>query len=643
MTPIRIFPLLTLPLLAGCAGSLPITKTWAPLGALPGQETSTLLADDTRPNNVYAGLENGEFYRSTDQGRSWARVAAPAQGARINRLLQSPDTGATMYAATAAGLFASENRGTSWSNLGSARTCYLALAIDPWNPRAMYAGTRGHGLSLSTDAGRTWTSPPDTAIRGISTADVYDIRVDVTRPDVIYAASSLGLLKSTDRGRSWKIVTEGYTTLSPAVTHLLISGRSGSTLVYATDAGGIYRTTNGGSSWSTVRFGLEVDRILSLLPDPTAPELLYAATRYGVLTSSDFGESWTSLRSPLPSFTCSIAAPSKGRIPLLYAYGGGVGVQRSTDGGQSWKSADAGLGSATVTLVAEERRTHQVYAATAGTLLAFDETLGTWRPAGNGLLGSPVRSIAFDQDSLGTLYAGTSAGIFKSTDAGASWQRIAQKLFATPGFLDAHPWLRTRMFASGEPGLFVSTDKGGNWKQARPIGATFNVSSITYTPTDAGMLLAATSNSSVIASTDGGMSWFGARVGLGDSGIVAVTRDDVDPGLCYAWGRTGEGFRSTNNGKEWNRFLPPWKKSDSVQIVFDHDLPSSVIALVNRSAVYFSPSGGGTWFRLLDARLPSGITALSWNGTEGILLAGVRDHGIYRVELKGRIEAATGG
>jgi hypothetical protein len=146
----------------------------------------------------------------------------------------------------------------------------------------------------------------------------------------------------------------------------------------------------------------------------------------------------------------------------------------------------------------------------------------------------------------------------------------------------------------------------------------------------------------VISSTDGGLSWSSARSGLGDSEILATTQDNADPATCFAWSKTGEGFRSTNGGKEWNHFLPPWKSTDTVNMVFDHNLPSSVIALVNRSAVYFSPSGGGTWFRLLDARLPAAVTALHWDGTSDVLFAGARDQGVFRLLLKGLIDQRLG-
>ena len=49
-----------------------------------------------------------------------------------------------------------------------------------------------------------------------------------------------------------------------------------------------------------------------------------------------------------------------------------------------------------------------------------------------GPVGGNVRSIAIDPKVPSTLYAGTPAGVYKSTDAGATWTAVNEGLMVLP-------------------------------------------------------------------------------------------------------------------------------------------------------------------------------------------------------------------
>src|SRR5512133_3885137 len=107
------------------------------------------------------------------------------------------------------------------------------------------------GIFVSTDAGRTWTH------RGWREY----VRVFYTEagPDgTLWSACGNGVMRSTDRGESWKITTD----------------------------------------WT-------VTEVLKVKVDPSRPRTVVAATAYGVIRSTDHGESWTSqntgLRRPFTS------------------------------------------------------------------------------------------------------------------------------------------------------------------------------------------------------------------------------------------------------------------------------------------------------------------------------------------------------
>ena len=95
-----------------------------------------------------------------------------------------------------------------------------------------------------------------------------------------------------------------------------------------------------------------------------------------------------------------------------------------------------------------------------------------------------VATLAFDPANANTIYAGTGegvgnadairgAGIFRSTDAGATWTRLAST--ATSDFhynnkIVVSPRDGQRLFTATRTGLWRSTDGGASW--TRPIDAT---------------------------------------------------------------------------------------------------------------------------------------------------------------------------
>jgi hypothetical protein len=100
------------------------------------------------------------------------------------------------------------------------------------------------------------------------------------------------------------------------------------------------------------------------------------------------------------------------------------GVFHSTDGAMSWTEVDAGIGEPQlVTFVAiDPDDPTSVFATLRGGGQIYHSTDGaqTWQHANAGLpAGADVVMIAFTPTAL---YAATSAGLYLSSDAGASWQ-----------------------------------------------------------------------------------------------------------------------------------------------------------------------------------------------------------------------------
>lgn len=125
-----------------------------------------------------------------------------------------------------------------------------------------------------------------------------------------------------------------------------------------------------------------------------------------------------------------------------------------------------------------------------------------------------VHALAFDADGR-TLLLGAHTGLFRSEDAGASWQRVA-----LPG---NHPHV--------------------------------DVMAVTPHPAEAKAIYVATHEAGVLKTTDGGATWRAINAGLGGPDVHGLALDPRDPNKLHAMVRDkGEGlYRSTDGGAKWVR------------------------------------------------------------------------------------------
>lgn len=636
-------------ILAGCS-SAPTLLRWEPIGAPYAQNVSTLHVDVISPTTLHAGLTNGDIFRSANEGGSWTLSSSIGRDAHVHKIAQHADRPSTLFAATDAGLYISRDAGETWSEATTdwpttSLSC-RSVVIDPFDSNTILAGLDGSGLHRSSDGGETWGAingglDPDRLKR----AKVFDIVVDRTSPDIVYAALSiLGVVKSTDRGNSWQPVTQGYAASGTIPTHILVNQTDGKTLCFGTASGDLFRSVDGGTSWSPTRRSTPYgSRILSLTADPSDARTIYAGTESGVLLSNDFGGSWRRLSAEMPRIPTSLVASGGTGQSVLYAFGQGTGVQRSGDGGATWNRADNALGGAGISVVTTDRDGANIYVTTGSSVYKQTTGTGTWHSVSDGLTGGTITSLAFDSDSALILYAATETEMFKGVDGGRIWFPFALSLRVhPPHFVATHPSIKTRLFASGTEGMHTSTNRGQTWSPASPRGSHFAVRSLSFHPSNAAIAYGATSNRGVIASTNGGVTWGEARYGLPEDNILAVTPDRMDQKMWYAWSTGGNGFRTIDGGLSWTRFAPPWNTGERVFVTADYERPFDAVALVSAGFVYYSPNGGGSWFQISVEQLKEDPTSLHWNASTASLYVGTKSSGVYRLSLAQQVEDVKG-
>ena len=124
--------------------------------------------------------------------------------------------------------------------------------------------------------------------------------------------------------------------------------------------------------------------------DPHHHDTVYIATLNGAYKTTDGGESWFRIGQTLPDQMLSDLVMDFFTPETLYV-ASREGVHQSVDGGQ------------------------------------------TWVPKNNGLPSLNIRALALSPQDSQTLYAGTNLhGLFRSRDAGATWEPVPLTLGDSP-------------------------------------------------------------------------------------------------------------------------------------------------------------------------------------------------------------------
>src|SRR5262245_59088094 len=135
--------------------------------------------------------------------------------------------------------------------------------------------------------------------------DIYQLEVSpiFDRDDTLYVISRGNLLRSTDRGRSWKRLVNGLDHRQ-ILSSLEISPSSPQVLYLASLGDGVFKSEDRGSSWSRVTQGLPSGDIHLLAVSPYSSDTVVAAgTAGGLFRTGDGGRSWLPLLDGDPTIT----------------------------------------------------------------------------------------------------------------------------------------------------------------------------------------------------------------------------------------------------------------------------------------------------------------------------------------------------
>ncbi|MFQ5740476.1 MAG: WD40/YVTN/BNR-like repeat-containing protein [Acidobacteriota bacterium] len=574
-------------------------------------------------------------YKSTDAGETWKQVGLLEAG-QIGRIRIDPQDPDLVYVAALGhifgpneerGVFRSRDGGSSWEKVlyVSPQTGAMDLALDPRNPRILYAGmwrverkawtlisgSEEGGIYKSVDSGDSWEKLAGGLPEGVM--GKIGITVSPVRSGRVWAlleAEKGGVYRSDDAGKSWTRVNKKRKLRQRAwyYTHIYADPLDAET-VYALNTS-FYKSVDAGKTFKRIRV-LHGD-CHDLWLNPKDPNILIQANDGGAHVSLNGGLSWSTLHNQPTAeiyrvtvdnqFPYRVYGPQQDNSTISVP----SRASRATSPYQNWLSVG---GCESGHIAVDPRDPNIVYAGCYGgsisrtnlktgesrSILVYPQLqLGQapkdlkYRFQWN----APIRLSSHNPDIL----YHTSQVVHRSADGGHSWDTISPDLTRND---------KEHQNYAGEP---ITRDNTG----VEVYGTIF---AFEESPLEAGVLWAGSDDGLVHVSRDGGANWSNitppdlpeestvnmielSRHSPGRAFVAAYRyrQDDFAPYI----------FRTTDYGQNWEVLTDGANgipKDHFVRVVREDPDRKGLLYAGTEFGIYVSFDDGGHW-QSLQLNLP---------------------------------------
>jgi photosystem II stability/assembly factor-like uncharacterized protein len=606
----------------------------------------SLSAPASNPHVIYAGGYGGVF-RSDDNGDTWRNVTGPL--ANVTKVAADPSDSETAYA-IAGGVYRTTDGGATWTPLNTSLYRPNKVVIDATAPKTLYVsgdcgvvfktGSRHIGVAKSTDGGDSWNDAtegfPDNGLEGC----IVSLALDPANPRHLYAQPDF-------RGPDWETF-DGAATWSK--TAAVVPGEA-----FVADPKSLRRfgignqkvlaSNDGGVTWSVQPAdGLPPvnssgPNLSDMTVDPGVPRL-FAGTAYGLYRSGDGGHSWLPA-GDAPALTVHAVLFNSAESTVMMATDEGL-FRAPSPAFTPWKHLDVpDIGIYAITDIAvDPQRPSVVFAASAdglrGRLFRSRDVGASWRP----MTGPMSTGLKVGVDAGGDAWFGGNFpdGMLYRVANGRE-DVIPVRKFGQIASIAGSPTVPGRVYvADGQ--LWRTDDAGATWIRCAETALT--LTEIVLNPEDPDLIYAGGIFNSVWRSTDGCATFQQLVSDPGNNYTMHIASAPSNSSVLYrassntpTISNTPTAFRSDDGGATWTPLRAQILR-DATKIAVDPHDPNSVWMSFLDEGIRHSSDGGLTW-NDVSIGLPASVNpwafSMALDPTGSVLHVGLLRSGVWELHI----------
>ena len=346
--------------------------TYRMIGPLRGGRSTAVAGIAGEPATYVMGTTGGGMWKTDDYGITWSNLSDGAFGGSIGAVDIAPSDPATIYVGTGSacirgntsaghGLYKSQDGGRTWAFIGLPEAGQVGdLVVHPSNPDLVYVAALGHafgknperGVFRTTDGGETW----EHVLAIDDSTGVVSLALNPYNPRELYAGAwraerkpwtlisggpNSGVYKTTDGGDTWSKLGGGLPTGIVGKVGVAVSPANPDrvwAIVEAEPDGGLYRSDDAGTSWTRVNSENKLRQrawyYTHVVADPQDEHTVYVLN-VSMQKSVDGGKTFEAISVPHGDVHDLWINPND---PKTMAVANDGGSQVTVNGGRTWST-----------------------------------------------------------------------------------------------------------------------------------------------------------------------------------------------------------------------------------------------------------------------------------------------------------------
>ncbi len=544
------------------------------------------------PTHGFVVGENHHLLETLDGGNTWTTRMATGYSTDPFYTIKFADSQHGYLAGNSQDAYRTTDGGATWTRMtsmlgGSVRE------LDFITPTTGFAGYNG-AISWTPDGGVTWQlrcGYPDAPI--VFGMDFRDQSVGLAAGIRTTPYNDGGIYRTTDGGRTWTLVFDGY-----ANDVLWLDGQT----ALAPSGLDVVRSDDAGVTWYTINFGGIWTGAIEFARAGGSTVLGAVSAAGDIWTSMDLGSSWFQVVEGLGVLPANWAISFSDEQHGWVVGANGL-TYRTTDAGQTWQLLNSGCGDEVHGIDFAADDNFGVAVTHNGFLFRTRNRGASWdvrRLRETGVVfGRNEGFRAVDVIDSQTVVAGGAGGIvFRSEDAGDTWLSLGYPYslhgefeILTIKFTDRlKGWIGGSHYASDS--VYRTNDGGSSWTAVPEVAGL-----IVAIDAEGTNVWAATAGNSVARSTDDGATWTALAIPGNGYGISDLEFADPLNGWVVGW--YGTMAKSANGGASWTQVAQP-QNEIYLDVAMNGPTEIWTVGYDNSTYRYFykrSTNAGSTWTR----------------------------------------------